>query len=92
MDCPSCEANKRGLVKVVSTRRAEDGQSITRCRRCNGCGYQWFSVELMVEDEHVNLISNTWTGGKYHYFAKPSLVKALQRTVWGFVTSLQSRE
>lgn len=92
MDCPSCEANRRGLVKVVSTRRAEDGQSITRQRRCNACGYQWFSVELMVEDEHVNLISNSWTAGKYHYFAKPSIVKALQRTVWGFVTSPLSRE
>ena len=83
MDCPSCDAHGRGLAKVVSTRPAEDGQSITRRRRCNRCGFQWFSVELMVEDDQVSLISNSWTAGKYHYFTRPSLVKSLQRIVWG---------
>ena len=92
MDCPSCDAHGRGFAKVVSTRQAEDGQSITRQRKCNRCGFKWFSVELNVEDDQVNLISNSWTDGKYHYFAQPALVKALQRTVWGVVTSLPSRE
>ena len=92
MDCPSCDAHGRGFSKVVSTRQAEDGQSITRRRKCNRCGFKWFSVELMVEDEHVSLISNSWTDRKYHYFARPELVKMLQRTVWGLVTSPPSRE
>ena len=92
MDCPSCDARGRGFSKAVSTRQAEDGQSVTRRRECLKCGFRWFSVEVMVEDEHVSLISNSWTDGKYHYFAAPPLVKTLQRAVWGYVTSPPSRE
>ena len=93
MDCPSCDATGRGNFKVGSTRRSEDGQSITRSRTCNHCGFKWFSVELILEDDHVSLVSNDFTAGKYHYFAKPQLVKELQRTIWGWskTTCRQSR-
>ena len=89
MDCPSCDSRQQS---VISTRRAEDGLSITRQRRCNSCRYRWFTVELMVENEQVELKSNDFTGGKYHYYAQQRLVRELQKIVWGFVTSLQTDE
>ena len=79
MDCPSCDL---GQQSVLSTRKAEDGLSITRQRRCNDCGYRWFTVELMVESEQVELISNDFTSGKYHYFVQQALIRELRGIVW----------
>jgi transposase-like protein len=90
VDCPSCDSNQQS---VLSTRRAEDGLSITRQRRCNDCGYRWFTVELMVEAEQVDLISNDFTAGKYHYFVQQRLVRELRGIVWRWskATYQQSR-
>ena len=36
----------------------------------------------MVESEQVELISNNFTGGKYHYFVQQALIRELRGIVW----------
>ena len=89
MDCPSCNAGgARGVIRIVSTRQDENGEFVTRRRRCTVCGFQWFSVEIVVDDDQIQLIRGRQF--KSHYHAKPGFIKNLQRHAW--TLGAQARE
>jgi hypothetical protein len=58
---------------------------VTRQRRCSKCGFQWFSVEIVVDDDLVQLTNK-------HYHTKPWVIREIQRAAWGVVTSRQNQD
>lgn len=47
MGCPNCN---NGKVTVVDTVKNDERNEIYRIRKCNGCGYRYFTTETVTEE------------------------------------------